>query len=102
MYTSSNTNELQNGGYTEATFAVDKCIAFTSNSQKEEESGSWYNSMAPAVKLMIDNEKKLELELGFPTPTVSESLDRQVGVKPDNKVRREWEFRGHPILLESP
>lgn len=52
MYTSSNTNELQNGGYTEATFAVDKYIAFTSNSQKEEESGSWYNSMAPAVKLM--------------------------------------------------
>lgn len=102
MYTSSNTNELQNGGYTEATFAVDKYIAFTSNSQKEEESGSWYNSMAPAVKLMIDNEKKLELELGFPTPTASESLDRQVGVKPDNKVRREWEFRGHPILLESP
>lgn len=45
--------------------------------------------MAPAVKLMIDNEKKLELELGFPTPTASENLDRQVGVKPDNKVRRE-------------
>lgn len=88
MYISSNTNELQNGGYTEATFAVDKYIAFTSNSQKEEESGSWYNSMAPAVKLMIDN--------------ASENLDRQVGVKPDNKVRREWEFRGHPILLESP
>lgn len=102
MYTSSNTNELQNGGYTEATFAIDKYIAFTSNSQKEEESGSWYNSMAPAVKLMIDNEKKLELELGFPTPTASENLDRRVGVKPDNKVRREWEFRGHPILLESP
>lgn len=79
MYTSSNTNALQNGGYTEATVAVGKYIAFTSNSQKEEESGSWYNSMAPAVKLMIDNEKKLELELGFPTPTALENLDRQVG-----------------------